>query len=238
MPHPSPRRLSRAAGQTLMAAFEADLARHGKRAIAALRRHHPDAYLCIALDLLPDDTPGPAPPPSNSRHRRLVTAERLRALLDYDPDTGRFHWRMRRGGAAAKGAEAGHRTAQGYRLIGIDGTNYLAHRLAWLHVHGAHPPDEIDHINGDPTDDRIANLRPCSRTENARNVRGGRSSRFKGVYRRLYNGGKTIRWVAHIRIDGKNRYLGTYPTDEEAFAAYKAAALEHYGEFARVDGPG
>ena len=162
-----------------------------------------------------------------------LTAERLRALLDYAPDTGRFCWRVRRG-PAAKGAEAGHRTAQGYRIIRVDGAAYMAHRLAWLHVHGEHPPDEIDHINGDPTDDRIANLRPCSRQENARNVSGGRTSRFKGVYRR---NGRTPRWVAHIRVDGKQCYLGSFASDEDAWAAYKAAALRHYGKFARVDAP-
>ena len=249
MPHvPSPRRsleISHAAARSFVTALEADLARNSKRAIAALRRRRPDQYLRIAISLLPKDAQEHASERAATRadtdasdvprrhYRRRVTADRLRELLDYAPETGRFRWRMRRG-PVGKGGEAGHQTAQGYRVIGIDGLHYLAHRLAWLHVHGEHPPDEIDHINGDPTDDRIANLRPCSRIENTRNVRGGRTSRCKGVYRR---DGPTPRFVAHIRVDGRQKYLGSFATAKQAWETYKEAAQRHYREFARVDGP-
>ena len=105
-----------------------------------------------------------------ARMKPRVSAERLRQLLDYAPETGRFYWRKQRGSAAA-GSEAGTWHSHGYRVINIDGVAYYAHRLAWLYVHGEHPAGEIDHINAIPADDRIANLRQCSRSENARNTR-------------------------------------------------------------------
>ena len=87
-----------------------------------------------------------------------LTAERLRQLLDYSPETGLFYWRVKRGSVAA-GTEAGTWHGNGYRKIHIDGVPHLAHRLAWLYVHGEHPTGEIDHRNGNPADNRISKLR-------------------------------------------------------------------------------
>jgi HNH endonuclease/AP2 domain len=162
---------------------------------------------------------------------RRVTAERLRELLAYAPETGRFYWRTRRGSAAA-GREAGQVTAHGYRTIGVDGTSYYAHRLAWLYIHGEHPRGIIDHANGNPTDDRIANLRHCSRTENARNARRRKTTRFKGVYRLR---GRIPKWYAQICVNGKGIRLGTFDTAEQAAAAYDAAARRYHGAFARTN---
>src|SRR5262245_52384097 len=76
--------------------------------------------------------------PADHCMRRRLTAKRLRALLHYAPETGLFHWRQRRGNRAA-GGEAGHGEGTGYRAIRVDGHSHLAHRLAWLYVHGRHP---------------------------------------------------------------------------------------------------
>src|SRR5712671_2076486 len=111
-----------------------------------------------------------------------LRAERLRALLDYAPETGLFYWRVRRGSAAA-GREAGTLAPGGYPVIAIDRALHYAHRLAWLYVHGEHATGEVDHVNGDPADNRIANLRQCSRRENARNMRVRNATGFKGVCR-------------------------------------------------------
>jgi heme-degrading monooxygenase HmoA len=162
-----------------------------------------------------------------------LTAERLRELLAYDPAAGVFTWRVDvRGGAWVK---AGHvagtiHSRDGYRQISICKVQHKAHRLAWLYVTGAWPSEQIDHVNGDRSDNRIANLREASAAGNARNARRriDNVSGFKGAYE--YRPGK---WRAYINKDGRRINLGTFATPEEAHAAYVAAAQEHHGEFAR-----
>ena len=99
---------------------------------------------------------------------------RLRELLRYVPKTGQFYWR-KQCGPASRGSEAGNSQSAGYRLIGIDKCYYYAHRLAWLYVHGVEPTGDIDHINGNPADNRIANLRECPRSKNAHATRRRRN---------------------------------------------------------------
>jgi hypothetical protein len=158
-----------------------------------------------------------------------LSAERLREVVKYAPETGLFHWRISQGGAGA-GVQAGTSREDGYRIIRIDGMRYFAHRLAWLYVHGEHPTAEIDHKNGNPSDNRIANLRPCSRAENARNVPMRRNrSGFKGVFRCR---GK---WKAQITVNGKKLHIGVFSTPQKAAEAYDEAARLHHGEFARTN---
>jgi hypothetical protein len=164
-----------------------------------------------------------------SESKLRLSAERLRDLLEYAPETGLFYWRKRRGNMAAE-SEAGGFHKRGYRAIRIDGAHHLAHRLAWLYVHGKHPSEEIDHRNGDPADNRIANLCECSHAQNARNV-GRRRNRsgFKGVSQR---GSK---WIAQIGVNGRTIYLGLFATPQKAADAYDAAAYVYHGEFARTN---
>ena|SRR5438105_9984711 len=157
-----------------------------------------------------------------------LTAQRLRELLDYAPETGLFYWRVRRGCAGA-GRQAGSLHTVGYRVIRVDGVTHLAHRLAWLHVHGDHPIAEIDHVNGNRMDNRITNLRQCSRGQNARNVTTRNACGFKGIYHRR------SRWHAQISVNGRRTYLGSYENAEQAAAAYDSAARLHYDEFARTN---
>jgi len=163
-----------------------------------------------------------------------ITAERLRELLDYVPETGLFYWRQQRGSAAV-GRLAGIQGPSGYRLIRIDKRRHFAHRLAWLYVHGRHPTCEIDHVNGNPTDDRIANLRQCSRFENNRNVRAHNATGFKGVYRE--EGCRRTRWYARISRNYMRCRIGPFASPEEAAAAYDAAARLLHGKFARTNAP-
>jgi hypothetical protein len=155
-------------------------------------------------------------------------------FLSYDPATGHFMWRQRRGGRAVAGAEAGSINNRGYRWICIDGCLYLAHRLAWLYVYGVWPSAEIDHIDGDPANNRLANLREATRAENGRNLRrrADNTSGAKGVCFEKSVG----RWRASINVNGSQRHLGYFNTVKDATAAYDAAALRHHGEFARVNG--
>lgn len=96
----------------------------------------------------------------------ILSAESLREVLDYCPDSGEFTWKVYRGRCAKVGSKAGTLKPTGYVAIILFGKWYGAHRLAWLHVHGAWPNGDIDHINGCPSDNRIANLRDVSKNMN------------------------------------------------------------------------
>lgn len=164
----------------------------------------------------------------------MLTQQRLRELLHYDPNTGIFTWRVARGniksGATAGSAAYGH----GYRVIKLDGRAYLAHRLAWLYVHGAFPVAEVDHINGVVSDNRVSNLRPAELKQNRRNRRAKRGTRtgLKGV---TYIPRNTIRpYQARIYVDGRSIFLGNYSTASGAHAAYAAAAPIYHGAFSRA----
>lgn len=155
-----------------------------------------------------------------------LTAERLRELLHYDPETGRFTRRVTRPGRSAKaGSVAGHVNQRGYWVIWI-GCNWMAHRLAWLYVHGAWPDGHIDHINQDKADNRMENLRLVTHAENMQNRPHQRNnvSGFKGVAPCR----RTGRWQALICSNNKQIHLGFFDTPELAHAAYcEAAARLH-----------
>ena len=156
-----------------------------------------------------------------------LTAERLRALLDYDPVTGVFRWRVGNGRRAVAGAVAGaisEKSATAYLRIAIEGRRYYAHRLAWLHVYGAWPAHRLDHINTDRMDNRIANLREATAAENPQNQRRAHSHNKAGLLGVSETPGG--RYAASIKAGGKRRYLGRYATPEDAHAAYLKAKQE------------
>lgn len=158
--------------------------------------------------------------------------ERLREVLDYDPDTGAFTWKVNLTSRARAGKAAGHIRNNGYHAVKIDGRNYMAHRLAWLMTYGKWPDHEIDHINGLRNDNRLSNLRDATRAENGRNlsVRSNNTSGIKGVYWSKRN----QRWLAQITVNQKTKYLGIFKDVEKAKEAYSQAAAELHGEFMRV----
>ena len=158
----------------------------------------------------------------------MLTLERLKQLLYYDPDTGIFWW-VAPLGRVAVGTVAGTVTSRGYTRIRIGGRSYGAHRLAWQFVTGAWPEQEIDHINRDRMDNRWDNLRVATTSQNhANNTRKVGKYGFKGV-----STATRSRWLAKIRVYGRLHHLGSFDTKEEAHAAYCRAAKEHFGEFAR-----
>jgi hypothetical protein len=163
-----------------------------------------------------------------------ITAERLRELLHYDPDTGIFVWRVQRTCKAMVGTVAGATDKEGaYRKISVDGDRYSSHRLAWLYVYGEMPTGGIDHINCDGTDNRIANLRLATPQQNAWNSRRGKSnvSGFKGVHFNSRSG----KYASSFRGGGQRRHLGYFDTAEQAAEAYREAIAEAHGEFARME---
>jgi len=155
--------------------------------------------------------------------------QRVNELLDYSPETGVFTWNVRRGRQRA-GCAAGTYRNNGYFQIGIDGRVYFSHRLAFLVING-YMPGFIDHINGDPSDNRIENLREATKQENQRNTGKCKSNTtgFKGV---TWNKQRQ-KWHARIKLSGKQIHLGYFATPESASAAYEAAARHHFVEFYR-----
>jgi len=168
-----------------------------------------------------------------------LTVERLREALRYDPMTGLFTWpQRRRTGLLNSHSEfpAGHRKTGkdgGYIVIRINFQLYRAHRLAWFYVHGEWPNGEIDHINGDPTDNRIANLRVATSSNQRMNSRR-RTDNTSGVKGVCYDR-RREKWIAEIMIDGKKHHLGQFPTLLEAKGVRLAAAERLHGSFARHD---
>jgi hypothetical protein len=112
--------------------------------------------------------------------------------------------------------------------IHIYGKSYLVHRLIYLYHHG-YLPEFVDHVDNNPLNNIIENLRPASRSENNRNctVRKDSATGVKGVYPRKN------KFVAHIRVDGKLTYLGIYSTIQEAKKIVEEARIKHHGKFAR-----
>lgn len=147
-----------------------------------------------------------------------LTAEQARALLDYDPQSGLFVWRVPCGRAKA-GSLAGHPTDNDRISIKINGQAHLAHRLAWLITNGSWPSRLIDHRDGVTTNNRIDNLRDVSNSVNLQNqrkaTRGNRAG-YLGVSLKRSTG----RFGANIRSAGKQIHLGYFDTAELAHAAY------------------
>lgn len=154
----------------------------------------------------------------------LLTCERLRELLHYDPDTGSFTWLVTRG-KARPGMRASYVSANGYMYIGIERRRWLAHRLAWLYMTGEHPPRMIDHKDNEPTNLRWSNLRLATNAENGQNQQRPprhNTSGFLGVSLYKPNG----KYAAYIKINGKSRYLGYFESPEQAHDAYVKAKRE------------
>lgn len=151
-----------------------------------------------------------------------LTADQVRDLLDYDPATGNLAWR-KTGKGRRLDRIAGSPDRHGYLQTRVNGRMYFNHRLAWLHVHGTWPQYVIDHINGNPADNRIENLRDVPRKTNQENQRkAAASNKTTGLLGASLHR-KTGKFVAAIQTDRTKHYLGLYETPEQAHAAYVTA---------------
>jgi hypothetical protein len=154
------------------------------------------------------------------------TAERVRELLDYNPETGIFTWKVFRAGKAVAGSVAGKINSHGYREIRVDGARIGAHRLAFLYVLGRLPKKQVDHKNGIRDDNRMENLREASTAENMQNLRKANAdNKSSGLLGASWYG-LTKKWQARIRVEGKQIHIGYFDTAEEAHAAYLKAKAE------------
>jgi len=136
-----------------------------------------------------------------------LTAERLRELVIYHPETGLFEWRLPRSGVGP-GLFSGSPGSQGYLRIQIDGQRYAAHRLAWLYAYGEWPKRQIDHKNKVRSDNRLRNLRPASNAQNSRNRKLNRNN--TSGHRGVFWSKVAERWQTYIMYKGKYRHLGLF----------------------------
>lgn len=150
-----------------------------------------------------------------------LTQQEAHRLLDYDPNTGVFRWKLQRRGVST-GRALGTDNGFGYLRITVCGHSHYAHRLAWLYVHGVLPDCEVDHINGNKSDNRISNLRLASRLENAQNKHRPQSNNKSGHLGISWHK-KAKKWQVHICSCRKRHYLGVFETIEEAQIAYLKA---------------
>lgn len=159
--------------------------------------------------------------------RILPSAERVRELLSYEPETGLFTRLVRTTNSNKVGDVVGTQHGNGYMKISVDGRQHYSHRLAWLYVHGDRPVDHIDHIDGNPSNNRIANLRAASRSQNMQNQRKAHSDSASGLLGVCWDK-RYKKWKAQICIDRKQIYLGLFCEPELAHAAYVAAKRAHH----------
>ena len=155
----------------------------------------------------------------------MLTLERLKETLEYNPDTGLFKNKINRGNVTA-GTIAGSRHSRGYIQIAIDGVDYLAHNLAWFYMTGEWSTYLVDHRDRVESNNKWINLREATYSENGANSisKGGRSG-IKGVF--PHGSG----WRARIKVNYKTINLGTFRTKEEASVIYMEAAYKYFGEF-------
>lgn len=184
-----------------------------------------------------------------SSNKQLPSAEYLRQLLGYNPQTGVLIWKHRlidmffghvqsaahqcnNWNAKYAGRVAGSVSKNGYITIRIDGVNKNAHRVIWKLIHGKDADGKIDHIDGVKSNNKLNNLRLATHSQNLMNrpKQINNTSGEKGVtYLKKYN-----KYKAQIHINKKNTYIGLFDNLEDAANAYHEAAKYHFGEFARV----
>lgn len=171
----------------------------------------------------------------------LITAEFVRLVLRYEPDTGIFTWRVRTDvrphwNSRYAGRRAGYQWVatggQAYRVIRLLDWPFTEHRLAWLYMTGEWPPNVVDHADLDGTNNKWGNLRAATRTENSANSRAWKNNKLglKGVCLNP----KTGKYRATISVEGKQVHLGSFDDPMEAHDAYRRAAFERSPEFARA----
>lgn len=158
----------------------------------------------------------------------MVTHERLTEVLDYDPVTGIFTWKLAIGRRVRRGAVAGSFTNDYIRIV-IDGKKYRANRLAWFYVKGEWPVEMIDHENGNTIDNRIDNLRAATRSQNNHNRRLNQNSTtgIKGV---IYSE-KTGQYTARVMRNKIEHRRGPFDSLSEATTAVKLLRESLHGDF-------
>jgi len=151
-------------------------------------------------------------------------------LFLYNPETGHLFWRAA-GRGRAKTRSAGTKLSTGYIGVVVGSKRYFAHRLCWVLHYGRWPVDQIDHINGDKTDNRIKNLREATNAQNGKNLKLS-AKNTSGICGVSFDR-QTGKWRATIKVDGKQRCLGRWVVFDDAVNARRVAEETCFGEWGR-----
>lgn len=155
----------------------------------------------------------------------IADLQELEKRLSYDKTSGKFTWKESLGHRSC-GREAGSLSKFGYIRIKVFGKSIFAHRLAWLFEHKQLPKGQIDHIDGNRASNKISNLRDVDQVTNMQNRKAQTNSQT-GLLGSHPNGKL---WKALIKLNGKDKYLGTFKSPELAHQAYLAEKrLVHAG---------
>lgn len=153
----------------------------------------------------------------------ILTAQRLRELLHYDPITGIFTRLVKTGTKVSVGDVAGFLDDKGYVRIRIgDGKRYLAHRLAWLYVHGTWPARGLDHEDTIHHHNWILNLRLATKSQNGQNIRKANRDSKSGVLGVSWDKDRNC-WVAQLKLEGRIVHKSRHENMEDAKQAHLAA---------------
>lgn len=152
--------------------------------------------------------------------RQSLDAETARKIFQYD--NGILYWKIKPARRIAIGSRAGHVSKEGYTRVRVNKKMYLVHRLVWLIHHGTWPTAGLDHINGNPADNRIENLREANQAQNMQNRVSAQSNSKSGILGVSFHTASG-KWRATICVDGTYTHLGTFHDKEQAEAVYAAA---------------
>ena len=157
----------------------------------------------------------------------MITQERLKFLFSYDEETGVFTRIRSARGNAYKGRQVTSCDNLGRVMIGADKKCYFAHRLAWVYVYGFPPINCIDHIDGNPSNNAISNLRDVNHAVNMQNQRRASKNNSTGIIGVSQGKGRRT-YRAQITINGRSKPLGRFKSAEDAKMAYLSYKREHH----------
>ena len=159
----------------------------------------------------------------------MITQKYLQDFFDYNQNSGVFTRKKKTGASTKVGEIVGKNKGNGYFAFCVLGKLQYVHRMAWLYVYGEIPSKNIDHINRNPSDNRLCNLRLVNQSQNTANstIFKANTSGFKGVTFRK----DTKKWQAQIMVNYKLKNLGSFESKEEAYEARKKAAIKFFGEY-------
>jgi hypothetical protein len=184
-------------------------------------------------------------------HRKLPSTKFLRECFDYDPNKGNLKWRerplkhfsckrtQRHFNNRFVGKTAGYNRPDLYKKINLKYRNkvrtYQLHRVIWKIHHGEDPgKHQVDHIDRNPSNNKICNLRLATQSQNTANTKKKGNQRYKGVTSKC-SPKRKLKYRAQIQVEGKKMNLGHFRTAKEAALRYDEVAKQHFGEYAHTN---